>query len=103
MIKKLLNKRLILFDGAMGTLLQQRGIIDNQLPPLINVSNKDLIKKVHLEYLEAGADVIVTNTFSINRKKLGSKELLKDVIKNATLAAREAVEEFGKGFVAYDI
>ncbi|MFP4515134.1 MAG: homocysteine S-methyltransferase family protein [Parcubacteria group bacterium] len=102
-IKELLNNKFILFDGAIGTLLQQRGIIDNELPPLINISDREKIKKIHLEYLEAGSDVVITNTFSINSKKLGSKELLKDVINNATIAAREAVDEFGKGYVAYDI
>jgi len=103
MIKELFNKQFILFDGAIGTLLQQRGVIENELPPLINISDRETIKNIHLEYLEAGANVIITNTFSINSEKLGSKELLKEVIESATLAAREAVNEFGKGYVGYDI
>lgn len=103
MIKEMLNKQFIVFDGAMGTLLQQRGLVSNELPPLINLNNKELIKEIHLEYLSAGSDVIVTNTFSINSEKLGSKGVLQDVISNAITAARGAVKEFGKGFVAYDI
>lgn len=65
-----LDKRVILFDGAMGTMLYSRGIFINQCFDNINLSNPRLIKEVHTAYANAGADVLQTNTFGANRFKL---------------------------------
>src|SRR5579859_870442 len=60
----------ILCDGAMGTLLYGKGIFINRCYDELNVSQPELIRGVHQEYLQAGADVIETNTFGANAFKL---------------------------------
>jgi homocysteine S-methyltransferase len=75
MTKKELEKRLkdsvLLLDGAMGTMLYSKGIFINQCFDELNLSRADLIKEIHREYVNAGADCIETNTFGANRLKLG--------------------------------
>lgn len=63
-------KRLLLFDGAMGTMLQKSGMKLGELPELFNIHEPSLISNIHKEYVEAGADIITTNTFQANRYKL---------------------------------
>ncbi|MFQ5772738.1 MAG: bifunctional homocysteine S-methyltransferase/methylenetetrahydrofolate reductase, partial [bacterium] len=65
-----LNKRVILFDGAMGTMLYSRGIFINQCFDQVNLTNPRLVKEIHSDYANAGADIIQTNTFGANRFKL---------------------------------
>lgn len=65
-----LERRVILFDGAMGTMLYSRGVFINQCFDNINLSNPRLIKEIHTAYANAGADVLQTNTFGANRFKL---------------------------------
>ncbi len=70
-----LDKRVILFDGAMGTMLYSRGIFINQCFDQINLSNPKLIKEMHTAYANAGADVLQTNSFGANRFKLANHGL----------------------------
>lgn len=72
-----LNNRVILFDGAMGTMLYSRGIYLNQCFDHVNITNPRLVKEIHMGYANAGADVLQTNTFGANGFKL-SKHGLKD-------------------------
>ncbi len=65
-----LNQHVLVCDGAMGTMLYAKGIYINQCFDELNLSNFGLVKQVHLEYIQAGADVIETNTFGANRLKL---------------------------------
>jgi len=60
----------LVFDGAMGTQLYERGIFINKSFDDANLSNPELVQAIHLAYVEAGADVISTNTFAANRIKL---------------------------------
>jgi methionine synthase I (cobalamin-dependent)/5,10-methylenetetrahydrofolate reductase len=60
----------VLFDGAMGTMLYERGIFINRCFDEANLSNSEMVAKIHREYLEAGAEVLETNTFGANRYKL---------------------------------
>ncbi|HAJ95997.1 MAG TPA: methionine synthase I, cobalamin-binding domain-containing protein [Actinobacteria bacterium] len=90
-----LDKKILIGDGAMGTELQVRGFLG--CPDSANIE-EDNIKKVidiHLDYLEAGSDIIQTNTFGANPSKLGSHKLEQEIIhinKNAVAAAAEAIE-----------
>ncbi|HSG27086.1 MAG TPA: bifunctional homocysteine S-methyltransferase/methylenetetrahydrofolate reductase, partial [Candidatus Krumholzibacterium sp.] len=68
--KRLLEEGVVLFDGAMGTMLYERGIFINRCFDEVNLSNPSLIESIHREYVDAGADVIETNTFGANRFKL---------------------------------
>ncbi len=67
-----LNARVLVCDGAMGTMLYAKGIFINKSFDALNLSQPDLVAEVHQEYVRAGADVIETNTFGANRIKLGS-------------------------------
>ena len=62
--------RVVLFDGAMGTMLYARGVYINQCYDELNVRSPDLVRDVHAEYVQAGAEVLETNTFGANRVKL---------------------------------
>ena len=73
MILNELGKRILFFDGAMGTLLQARGLKAGELPEMWCLTHADVVKDVHLQYLNAGADVITTNTFGANALKYGAQ------------------------------
>lgn len=75
---KRLENEVIVIDGAMGTMLQQCGFINVCLEEL-NIKNADAVKKIHKAYADAGADLLITNTFGANRLKL-SKYGLKDKV-----------------------
>jgi 5-methyltetrahydrofolate--homocysteine methyltransferase len=65
-----INERVLVLDGAMGTMLQERGLLPGQSPEELNLTMPDLVAAVHQEYVAAGADIIVTNTFGGSREKL---------------------------------
>ncbi|GAB4318105.1 MAG: bifunctional homocysteine S-methyltransferase/methylenetetrahydrofolate reductase [Bacteroidales bacterium] len=65
-----IKENIVLFDGAMGTEIYNRGIYINTCYDELNLSRPNLIKEIHKSYIEAGADVIETNTFGANRLKL---------------------------------
>jgi homocysteine S-methyltransferase len=67
-----LDRRVLVCDGAMGTMLYAKGIFLNRCFDELNLSKPDLVADVHREYVRAGADVIETNTFGANRFKLAS-------------------------------
>ncbi|MFZ7102204.1 MAG: homocysteine S-methyltransferase family protein [Peptococcaceae bacterium] len=75
MTNNLLKDNVFIFDGAMGTMLQQRGLKSGACPELMNLKEPEIIKEVHLEYIGKGADVISTNTFGANSVKLGEYNL----------------------------
>ena len=78
--------QVLVADGAMGTALFEGGLEPGGSPELLNVANPDLIESVHLSYVEAGADIILTNTFGGNGPRL---ELHKaaDRVKELNIAA----------------
>lgn len=71
-----LKERVLLADGAMGTMLYAKGVFINTCFDELNLSRPELVREVHREYLDAGADIIETNTFGANRFKLSSHGLL---------------------------
>jgi methionine synthase I (cobalamin-dependent)/5,10-methylenetetrahydrofolate reductase len=89
----LAEKKVLLFDGAMGTLLYSRGIFINRCFDELNLSAPDLVRECHREYVQAGADIIETNTFGANRIKLlghGVEAHLRDINLHGAMLAREA-------------
>lgn len=85
------NNDILIFDGAMGTLIQSARPNYNKLPELLNIDAPDLITSLHLKYIEAGADVITTNTFGANAYKLeGTEHSVKAVVEAAVKNARAA-------------
>ena len=69
------KNRLWYLDGAMGTMLQSAGLETGRAPEGLNLSNPELITKIHRAYLDAGAQILYTNTFGANREKLAHEEL----------------------------
>src|SRR5713101_810708 len=67
-----LEDRVLVCDGAMGTMLYAKGVFINRSFDALNISQPELVGGVHDEYIRAGADIIETNTFGANRIKLGS-------------------------------
>ncbi|MBZ0231469.1 MAG: bifunctional homocysteine S-methyltransferase/methylenetetrahydrofolate reductase [Deltaproteobacteria bacterium] len=91
----------VLFDGAMGTLLYERGVLHTRSYDELVLSQPDLIRKVHLDYLAAGAQVIETDTFGANRIALarhGIADQMAQINKSAVKLAREA--SAGRAWVA---
>ena len=68
--KKLLEERILVFDGAMGTMLQARGLKTDECPEIYNLFHKDIILDIHRHYVDTGCDIIQTNTFGANKIKL---------------------------------
>ena len=73
--RDVLKTKVLLFDGGMGTELYNKGIFINKCYEELNLTNPDLIARINLEYINAGADVIETNTFGANRFKLAKYQL----------------------------
>src|SRR4249919_856329 len=67
-----LEERVLVCDGAMGTMLYAKGVFINKSFDALNVTQPDLVAEVHQEYVRAGADIVETNTFGANRIKLGT-------------------------------
>jgi homocysteine S-methyltransferase len=91
----------VVFDGAMGTMLYARGVFLNRCFDELNLSNPGLVRQVHEEYVEAGADVVETNTFGAHRFKLGPHGLeaqVRKINREGARLAREAAR--GRALVA---
>src|ERR1700709_2672536 len=111
-IRKELKKRILVIDGAMGTMIQRYELSEEDFRgerfrdhasdlkgnnDLLNITRPDVIKAIHTEYLEAGADIIETNTFSTQRISLADyhmEELAYELSYEGARIAREVVDEF---------
>jgi len=98
-----LGDRVLVCDGAMGTMLYAKGVFINKSFDALNLTQPDLVAEVHADYIQAGADIIETNTFGANRIKLGSFGLADKLhainIEGARIA-RRAVGADGAAYVA---
>ena len=91
-----LDRRVLVCDGAMGTMLYSKGVFVNRSFDALNLAEPDLVAGVHREYVRAGADVIETNTFGANRLKLGVfgvAEKLHDINVAGARIARQVARE----------
>ena len=85
--------QVVIFDGAMGTMLYSRGVFINQCYDELTLRSPDLVREVHASYARAGAEVLETNTFGANRIKLGQFGLeasVREMNRRAAEIAREA-------------
>jgi homocysteine S-methyltransferase len=90
-----LSRRVMVADGAMGTMLYSRGVFINRCFDELNLSQPDLVRQIHIEYAKAGAEILETNTFGGNRMRLagfGMAEKLKAINQAGVRLAREAAE-----------
>jgi methionine synthase / methylenetetrahydrofolate reductase(NADPH) len=95
-----LSRGPVLADGAMGTLLYAKGIFINRCYDELNLSQPDLIREIHHEYLQAGAEIIETNTFGGNSVRLARYGLM-DRLRDINLAGVSLAREAAKAFSAY--
>jgi methionine synthase / methylenetetrahydrofolate reductase(NADPH) len=87
----------VLCDGAMGTLLYAKGIFINRSYDELNLSQPDLIRGIHHEYLQAGAEIIETNTFGGNSFRL-ARHSLADKVREVNLSGARLAKEAAKSF-----
>lgn len=87
------TKEFVIFDGAMGTMLQAAGLQLGHIPEELNFTEPELLENIHRQYALAGADLVYTNTFGANRYKLSrSQYSVEEVIKKGIENARRGVE-----------
>ena len=98
-----LGKQRLFFDGAMGTMLQDKGLAVGELPELKNITDSGVITDIHASYVKAGCHILKTNTFGANRLKLsGSGFTAEQVVCAGVANAKKAAQESGV-YVALDI
>ena len=99
--KEQFNNTILFFDGAMGTELQKNGLKTGELPENLNIHSPDVVSKVHKSYLNAGCNIITTNTFGASSLKFQN---VTEIITKAVKIAKNTIKENEKeAFVALDI
>ena len=93
-----LKTQILLFDGAMGTQLQDRGLPIGGIPEHFNLTHPEVVEAIHRDYVAAGADVITANTFQANTTKMAADELA-ETIRTAIALAKKSEPKY----VAYDM
>jgi 5-methyltetrahydrofolate--homocysteine methyltransferase len=100
----LVKQRVVLFDGAMGTMLIARGLSRGLAPEKWNIERPEVVAEIHRAYFSVGADVVHTNTFGGNRFKLRDKQLEDDLMRVNQAAVELAREVCPPGkFIAGDV
>lgn len=95
------NNSILFFDGAMGTELQKNGLRKGELPENLNIHSPEIVARVHKSYLDAGCNIISTNTFGANSLKFDN---VNEIITKAVEITKNAITESGKeAFVALDM
>lgn len=99
--KELLGKKLLFFDGGMGTMLQAAGLTGGEIPEYWNMEKPDLVEDVHYQYLMAGANIVETNAFGANpvkfpQDKYTSYDVMYQAVKLAQNAVKRCKEETGR-------
>ena len=101
-----LTERVLVCDGAMGTMLYAKGVFVNRCFDALNLTDPNKVVEVHREYVRAGADVIETNTFGANRVKLrgfGLADRVHEINAEGAKLARQAAHgrayEIGRAHV----
>ena len=102
--KQFKNRGIVLFDGAMGTMIKSYGLnIDNNLE-IYNFTEEEIIKKIHKDYIEAGANILTTNTFGANKIRFkDDKYSIEEIISKGIKIAKEAKGGNNNVVIAYDI
>lgn len=100
-----LGKEMLLFDGAMGTQLQAKGLKAGELPEIWNLTHKETVRDIHRAYVHAGCDILKANTFGANALKFEGtpytvSEIVQAAVENARTAAAESAREV---YVALDL
>ena len=95
-----IKEKRLYFDGGTGTILQEMGLENGVAPEMWNLSNPGKIVALHKAYIDAGSNIISTNTFGVNAEKYENYE---ELIKAALDCAKQATEGKKDVFVAFDM
>ena len=96
------RQKLIFLDGAMGTMLQRKGLQPGENPELLNLTRPEWMRDIHAAYVEAGSNIVYANTFGANGSKLaGTGHTVKEVVSAAVRNAKAAVGD--RALVAVDM
>lgn len=99
----IIKEGILIFDGAMGTMLQNVNLEIGKNPEAYNITHSDKIQKIHEMYIEAGANVITTNTFGANDIRFKNSSFkVEDIVRAAVAIAKKAKGESGC-FIALDV
>ncbi len=98
-----LGKEWLFFDGGMGSILQERGLAAGELPETWNITRPEEIQSIHRAYLDAGSDIINTNTFGANALKFPDN--LREIVEAAVSNAKETRRQSGRedAYIALDL
>ena len=102
-VKKYLEDNILVFDGAMGTMLQKKGLKLGENPELFNIKEKDKVREIHEEYLNSGAMVITTNTFGANEIKLEETGYSVEEIVDAAVSIAKEARGNSEAYIALDV
>lgn len=95
------GKEILFFDGAMGTMLQKNGLKTGELPENMNITHPEVLLKIHKEYLDAGCNIVTTNTFGANSLKFDN---VPEIITAGVTLAKKSIENIDRDcFVALDV
>lgn len=100
---KYMKTNIVIFDGAMGTMLQKKGLKLGQVPETLNVTERDKIIEIHKEYIKAGAKVITSNTFGANELKLAKTGYTVESIIDAAITLANEAKDGNDVYIALDI
>lgn len=107
MIRERLGKELLYFDGGLGTLLQARGLEPGELPETWNLTHPEEVREIHVQYMKAGSDIVLTNTFGANALKFHEDSMsLREIVTTAVNHVKEAAKlcgREGKVYTALDV
>jgi 5-methyltetrahydrofolate--homocysteine methyltransferase len=100
--KLLCDNEFVFLDGGMGTMLQKKGLKIGEVPEMMNFEHPDVIKEIHGEYIDAGANIIYSNTFGANPYKIAETgKSVEEIVGQAIKIAKEAAGD--RALVALDI
>lgn len=102
-IREVLKNKRLICDGGFGTMLQSEGLCAGECSEEWNISHPDIIKNIHKQYIDAGADIVTMNTFGVNTLKY-DENTVRCMIESAYKSAYEAITESGKkAYIALDV
>lgn len=102
-LKEFIKNNILIFDGAMGTMLQKKGLKLGENPELLNITSPSIIEDIHREYIENGANVITTNTFGANELKLKLCNMEVEEAVSAAVNIAKKAKGNSAAYIALDI
>lgn len=102
-LKNYIKDNILIFDGAMGTMLQKKGLKLGENPELLNITEPSIIEEIHREYINSGANVITTNTFGANELKLKLCDLAVEEAVDAAVKIAKSAKGNSNTYIALDV